>query len=410
MSSASYRLESFRSWNPIHEKARPSCKPLDICRYPSPVSITITPSPSNPRMTPSESQEFHSPRPQRHPLPDRPPTEVCLYDGLQPDTQITRSGSEVLGRPSSINAGDETSNLEEFLHVQDLSSSGTVNHTRIFDNIGTESEYQLPSFELSDPEFGFTAGQHSQVGTPGNPIQIGDLPDNVSIDPAILDHYHVPDVEEIQAAELTPHVAVRPARPTAGKSRFLVKDACCHDRNGPHGSKRHVKSGRHSSRINKIAVVVESQPKNRTGRFAQRVGCKNVSFSTVRAQFSALSVDDRLQFLSWLFESALSHCTLVPSEKDMSASGYFSKHEIDVAPTFSNSSTSGETDDAQYTRPSRKGLSWSVEEDRLLVKLREEQKLAWSEVTKRFVQKFPGRTQNSIQVYWSTTLKNQRLS
>lgn len=100
----------------------------------------------------------------------------------------------------------------------------------------------------------------------------------------------------------------------------------------------------------------------------------------------------------------------MPSGKDTSVSSYISKHEKDVAPTFNNSSTSGKTDTSEYTRPSRKGLSWSVEEDRLLVKLREEQKLAWSEVTKRFVQKFPGRTQGSIQVYWSTTLKNQRLS
>ncbi|KAJ5198777.1 uncharacterized protein N7498_007894 [Penicillium cinerascens] len=410
MSSATYRLETFRSWNPIQEKAQPSWKPLDTCRYPSPVSIMTTPSPSNPREPLLENQKIYSPRPQRHPLPVRPPAEVCLHGGLQPETQIARSEPEVSGRPSSVIAGDiETFNLEEILHVQDLPSSGNVHHTPIFDDIGRDSEYQLPSFESGDPGFDFTAGQHFQVGPPESPIQTGDLPDDVSIDPAILDNYRFPDVEEIQAVEPTPHVAVGPARPSAGKSRFFVKDACHHNKNRPHGSQRTVKSGRQSSRINKLAVVVKSQPKVETDRFAEGLGCKNVSFSTVRAQFSELSVDDRLQFLSWLFESALYHCAPVTSAKDTSTSRCILKHEKDVAPTLSNSSTSGKMGDTEYICPSRKGLPYSVEEDRLLVMLREEQKLAWSEVTKRFAQKFPGRNQSSIQVYWSTTL-SKRLS
>jgi hypothetical protein len=51
-----------------------------------------------------------------------------------------------------------------------------------------------------------------------------------------------------------------------------------------------------------------------------------------------------------------------------------------------------------------------IEEGRLLVKLREEQNLAWSEVLKHFTQRFPGRSKGSIQVYWSITLKIKRLS
>jgi hypothetical protein len=50
-----------------------------------------------------------------------------------------------------------------------------------------------------------------------------------------------------------------------------------------------------------------------------------------------------------------------------------------------------------------------MEENVLLVNLREEQNLAWPEVTRLFAQKFPGRSKGSLQVYWSTTLKNQRL-
>lgn len=46
--------------------------------------------------------------------------------------------------------------------------------------------------------------------------------------------------------------------------------------------------------------------------------------------------------------------------------------------------------DAQDSPSTRKRLPWSMEEDRLLVKLREEQKLAWSEVIKQFTREFSG--------------------
>jgi len=49
---------------------------------------------------------------------------------------------------------------------------------------------------------------------------------------------------------------------------------------------------------------------------------------------------------------------------------------------------------------SRKGKPWALEEGRLLVKLREEQNLAWLEVLRHFTQRFPGRSKGSIQVYW----------
>jgi hypothetical protein len=55
-------------------------------------------------------------------------------------------------------------------------------------------------------------------------------------------------------------------------------------------------------------------------------------------------------------------------------------------------------------------LSWSDEEADLLVKLREEEILSLPEVTERFGQKFPGRSQGSLQVYWSTKLGKRHLS
>jgi hypothetical protein len=45
----------------------------------------------------------------------------------------------------------------------------------------------------------------------------------------------------------------------------------------------------------------------------------------------------------------------------------------------------------------RKGLAWSAEEDRLLVKLKEEN-LPWNEMLRRFDQNFLGRMPGSIEV------------
>jgi hypothetical protein len=54
----------------------------------------------------------------------------------------------------------------------------------------------------------------------------------------------------------------------------------------------------------------------------------------------------------------------------------------------------------------RKGLAWSLEEVDFLTKLKAENKLPWSAIHRRFSQKFPGRTKGSLQVYWSTKMKD----
>ncbi|CAG8092239.1 unnamed protein product [Penicillium salamii] len=407
MSSANFRLESFRPWNPPQGKAQSLRNPLNIYRYPSPVSLSATPPPSTLMDATLKSQQMYAPRTERHPLPVRPPVEVCLNAGPPPDSQINLHEPEVLERASSIGPCPRTFDFEDILHLQDLSNSGYDDHLMTFGHSGQNLDHQ-PSFESGDLELAFTAGQHSQFGATGGLSQTGDLPNDTAIDPAILDDHHFSAMEQTQATESLPDVATCPGRSSAENSRFSDKDASFHGRQ--HKPKRIVKSGRQPSKINNVSVVVESRPKTRTGRPSQGVSGKNVSFSIVRAQFSALSVDDRLQFLSWLFEGALSHCLTTPSStNDAAASRCISKQDEDMAPKSTHLGTRAEIIDTEHTRSSRKGLRWSVEEDHLLVKLKEKENLAWSEVFKRFGQKFPGRSEGSIQVYWSTTLRKQRL-
>jgi hypothetical protein len=56
------------------------------------------------------------------------------------------------------------------------------------------------------------------------------------------------------------------------------------------------------------------------------------------------------------------------------------------------------------SRDKRKRQPYSIDEDRLLVKLKEEKKLAWGEITSHF----PGRKSSSLQVHYSTKLRPRK--
>lgn len=114
MSNASFRLESFRPWNPFQDKAQPLRDSLDICRYPSLVSMTPTPPPSNPIDPVSKSQKSHAHKPGRHPLPARPPLEVCLDGGQHSDAQPTRHEPEDLSLTTFTNLTSRLSTLKTF--------------------------------------------------------------------------------------------------------------------------------------------------------------------------------------------------------------------------------------------------------------------------------------------------------
>ncbi|KAF7712899.1 SANT/Myb domain-containing protein [Penicillium ucsense] len=362
MSSASYRFESFRPWKLPQDKGQPLRDRLGVSRYPSPVSLSATPSPSNLSNPISQGQEIYAPRPERHPLPVRPPAEVCFNSGPQPNAQITRHEPDMLELPSPKDRGPESFDFEDSLYFGGPPRSGDGESAMIFEQIVPDLEHQSLDFDSN-----------------------GTFPRNPTIDPAILDDHNSRDFEQAQTTETTPVAAAISGRMSVEHSRSPVRNSHRHSRR--HSPGRSVKAGRLPAKISKVSVVIDNRPKSRASQFTPELGCKNVSFPTLRAQFSALSVEERLHFLSWLFEGALSHCLHPPPRREKVSTSR-SQHA-------GESAQAGEIGCAP---PSRKGLSWSEEEIRLLVKLREEENLAWSEVTEQFSQKFPGRTQGSIQV------------
>ena len=134
-----------------------------------------------------------------------------------------------------------------------------------------------------------------------------------------------------------------------------------------------LKPGWRPSKINKVSVV-DNRAKKGAGRFTQRdVGRR--SFTSLIAQFSAFSVQERLQFLSWLFEGALSHST--PSSTIDESAARCMPRQGGIS---TNRSIVGGVN-AKRIHSSRNRLPLSIEQDRLLVQLREEESFSWSEVT-----------------------------
>ncbi|KAJ5102331.1 hypothetical protein NUU61_004553 [Penicillium alfredii] len=400
MSSASFRQEPFRTWNPFQDKShfRDS---LSIHRYPSPVSITTISPSSNSSDLASKHKEAHPHKSERHPLPARPPVEVCL-DGRRPQEASTPPHQPAV-EDYTLCVDPETENFgfEDILQLQDLPISEDEVHSMICDNVGLGSQRPL-GFDSDDLGLTPTLGWHSQVGSAGSPFLTGGHSD-ATIDPAILDDHQLRHIEQ------TPATATE-VFPTIG-----TPSPCSADGIAPRCrrqiSRKTDTPGQQRSKKDRLAVIVDNRPTNRTGNFTRVNHRKKLSFSTLRDQFSTLPVEERLQFLSWLFEGALSQCFHSPSfTKDASASSCIPRRE-EAPTTLPEQSNAGtQVVDTKHTYRSRKGLPWSIEEDQLLVKLRQEENLSWSEVIKRFSQEFPGRKQGSIQVHWSTTLRKRQPS
>ncbi|CAG8023522.1 unnamed protein product [Penicillium nalgiovense] len=397
MSSTNFRLELFRPWNPSQDKARPLRDHAGSCRYPSPVSITATPPSSNSSDHGPKKQNILCHKPERHPLPARPPTEVCL-DGQNSEVQTTRRGSEGLGQTLSAVSDQEPFNFENILQPQNIDGADDVASPSFADDIYWEREREFLELGLDDSDPVDFARQHPQSVDLGIPTQNGELLNFENVDPAILDDHESPVAEQAQTTMGISSIATHPEECPAESIRSQNKVSSLHRRRN---SKGMVDSDRRPTKIKKGSGTGKGDTRICSTRAKKSSGRQSTSFTTVRAQFSALSVEDRLQFLSWLFEGALTHCASAVASPSIQCD--------DRSDNRVHTSLNNDASDAQHAS-SRKGLKWSAEEDHLLKKLRDEQNLAWSEVVKQFSREFPGRSEGSIQVYYSTTLKKRRPS
>ncbi|KAH1599094.1 hypothetical protein KXX34_007611 [Aspergillus fumigatus] len=409
-----FQINNFKPWAPLPAKPFPSHRTLNAC---SP----RTPNPHNP-------EPCHVPPPStlplpKHHLPARPPAEVCVH--VTANTQLESEQSsfpETSGHSAAYRRNSvphvPASDLIRRCDPQD--DAGTLTKPP-----GFRADLASPSSSSSADSLGgfFMLPDAPQDNIPIDPVILADLgswegndlllpgpPADSLINPVTTCLYPEPPAilnspgnpfgdpaerngsgngviqtsdRERQQVHLTPHSTdPDPSFPTSIQGKH-------HIGREPRNSKR--KTQKPNSRIRK------------SSRVRSALGPREGSFPALRSYFVSLPLDDRLQFLSWLFESALSHCM---SDTSPTACG-----EGELRPTYRPSPQPVIEQSPRVIRrnqrSSRKRVPWSIEEEDLLVKLRKDEGRSWSDVTRVFSKQYPGRSQGAIQVFWCTTLSKR---
>jgi hypothetical protein len=125
---------------------------------------------------------------------------------------------------------------------------------------------------------------------------------------------------------------------------------------------------------------------------------------TLYSCFSAAPLHERLDFLAWLLRTGLSESLSAASDELPSTRVKTADPCIKPAQSQNRRPRAARNRVCRTSTESRKGKPWEPDEIKLLVQLRQDG-LPWSMIARRFEERFPGRSQGTIQVYWSKNLK-----
>ncbi|CRG92708.1 hypothetical protein PISL3812_09774 [Talaromyces islandicus] len=114
-------------------------------------------------------------------------------------------------------------------------------------------------------------------------------------------------------------------------------------------------------------------------------------FAGLLSYLSKMPIEDRLQFVSWLCEGALTQIIPDPS--------------LALSPTSASTAERSQKSSWSSCKP-RENRMWKPEEKALLRQLKKEEQLSWSAIEERFAERFPERRIGAIQVHWYTKLKD----
>lgn len=256
MSSASFRLGAFRPWNPSQEKPNYPRNSAEISRYPSPVSMAAVPPPHPTRDNASTALQSHLDINRKHSLPPRPPAEVCFNDKSLSDTQSSQPAAE-------------------------------------------DSQQTVP------------LEQHRQTYLNPNPVKIQEGSAISHIDPAILASSSCSSAEHAAEVVASHDITLTDACPSPEPPLVDLDIPPLPSQNDVQTT---VTSNENTARVTKC-----SHTRNTTRNGPRRFNNKNTScrirpsFPLVRSQFLDMPFEDRLQFLSWLFEGSLHRCIPTPA-------------------------------------------------------------------------------------------------
>lgn len=429
-----FQVNNLKPWAPPNGKPFPPPKP--------PHSRSQRTSNSPCPETCHESRPSTLPIPQ-HRLPVRPPAEVCMHLSTKtrlyaPLSPRNHTGEIPIPPPNTLR-------LESAKHG--TSSRELAPHTPQTPHTSTPDRAQHDSQEVTGTptELSCFPGDITEAGLPSPSIsslednfeEISRLPDiqgTISIDPAILANngswvasdQQQPDPpcdSNIDSETICPY----PEPPlvlhntpgshqvysecAVGSNAGIQTDHHSHIHGQPdlrpfnHNTEPDLS---HSSNVSESSKNSKRKRQRSDGqapkrlRVSTRLRAGENSVTGLCSHFLTLPLDGRLQFLSWLFEGVLQRCThdSVPTREKGDTQSH-SRSTIHAEDEQSQQDTS------EAHGISRKGEPWTAKEAKLLLKLRRDEKRPWSEVTKLFLDQYPGRSPGSIQVYWSTNLKKR---
>ena len=197
MAVTAFPVEAFRPWEPPRPKQIPRPRPPHAHDHKAPVPVRSSPALPCALHAPASPHSWDSqPNNQQHPLPARPPAEVCVHENLRPD--IRQSACPELSEESVLACGGPNE-----LSVSELFESPAVSARRAATSPQAQTQRGLPASDLNrfgdavttDIAIGSqcsiqgAAGCRSPSGNPASSAQQSPGPYEpavIPIDPAIL--------------------------------------------------------------------------------------------------------------------------------------------------------------------------------------------------------------------------------
>ncbi|GMG38900.1 unnamed protein product [Aspergillus oryzae] len=433
-----HHMDNFKPWTPPHTKS--------FSRHKSHKSRT--PRASNLTHPKPRHDSLPSTLPfPKHSLPARPPAEVCMNisTNTQPGTPLSSQS-----QPRGISIPPPNTPYSEKPKHATASPPDPAPHTSNSDGTSPYDFQDITDTPIEPPFF----WEDTVMGGPSSPsmsssddslkefFRLPDIQNDIPIDPLILANdgpweasdLHQPVLQDdslIVSETICPypepppilhhvpdHHRVSSERPRSQNGNTQTRDHThAHIQSPGHLHPSHHNSETRASCSSGASKNLHGKPSKNCkrkrhqseGRAPKRLRDLSTmpatenSLTSLRSHFLCLPLNERLQFLSWLFEGALPRCMLdtgptTCEDRDaQSTSRSIPQHEIEQP----------QRNCGEAQGSSRKGMPWSPEEAGLLLKLRRDERRPWSEVTRLFSDRYPGRSPGSIQVFWSTTLKNK---
>jgi hypothetical protein len=432
-----FHMNNFKPWAPPHGKPFLPHKPLN----------SRSPRTSNLPHPKPRHDSFPSTLPfPKHHLPARPPAKVCVHisTNTQPRTPLSSQF-----QPQEISVPPLNTPYSENPKQGTTSPHDPAPHTSNSDPISPCDFQEITDIPIEPP---FFRGEDiAEDGLPSPSISSSDdsleeffrlpgLQSNIPIDPVILAndgpwgasdlHQTVPQGDSLIISEtICPYPEPPPVLHNApDHHRDSGEGAGSRDGNtrtsdhppihghqqshsshhntdpdvSPNGASENSHVGGQFKTSKRKTQRSDGRAPKRL-RVPSKLPTREDSCTALCSHFLLLPLDERLRFLSWLFEGALPRC--MPEAGPAACEDGNVRSASHSTSLCGISQTLGDSSEAQGT--SRRGMPWSTEEVDLLLWLKRHERRPWSEVTRLFSDRYPGRSQGSIQVYWSTTLKNK---